>query len=1124
VLKRLGKYELIEEVGRGAMGRVYKAQDPFIGRPAALKTISGALVGKPEFLERFYREARSAGTLQHPNIITIYELGEDGDTPFIAMEFLEGESLEKVIERRSVLTIAQKVGFMVPVCRALDFAHKRGVVHRDIKPANVMITKDGDVKVVDFGIARLMDASHTQTNMIIGTLGYMSPQQIRGERADERSDIWAVGVMFYELLCYQRPFDGANHAALMLNIANDETQPPPLTLKQLSPDCGPALEVLVAKMLHKDIQQRYQTMEEVLFDLEPVWRRLQEAGVADLIANGEELIRAEDYTRARDVLRKALQVDSRNSRAKTLLEEVNAKLRRTQIRSQLVSLLAKTQALLEDRRYPEAEAEAETALRLDPASTVARELLIEAEAGAARARLVEQGLRAAKQRLAEGALEEAAQQAQQVLDREASNTQALALQKQIQDQIARREERNRLADILQNARRCWAEQRLDECITLLTEAQKDFPDDAQIAKLLGTAKQDRAEQQKQQKLTEAKSLLAEQRFDEALAVLESLATQHPSDSAAQKLRELVLQEKDELLRRQKLQKAIVDLQSLVNTEKFSEAVSRGEKLLKEYPAHIELSEIVNFARGEAAQLERKRNIHDALRSAERKIQDRKFKDAVAAAEKALTRFPREPGLEAIRDRAREKQKEQENRELLHQRIAEIRVKINGGQHTAAVNLAQQTLATLGPNEQVTQLLRAAEMESAQKREKQREQDRRMAAAQTLLQKGQFDDATQILRSGLETKLLSKKDPRVTRLFQEIEQLKAAAIPSTLEPVPEADTPPAKGYVFQMRPLLQQAPPAENDATIINVAAGTFSRTVIGRIDAPLDAPADAPLPPSHSDLFLQPQDAESLPPQDTEFPPFARLAEFVRQRPLPAAAGALVLVLFVVAVLYLIPSGATAQEIHLRDQARQLELTKDWPRALADYENLARLRGALANDARSQAARLQKLLDQEDSLVREAQDDADSGNPSAATQLYQQVIALHGDKEQEALGSFEKLSTQMNVNSRLQPTGGDTAAPHTKVAAAPKKSEKKTTTAQTTGNTVTPSRGEKAQTDNCQLIQSDILRYTDMADSNRARGKYVDAEREYNAVLACEPQNENARAGFLRTKQAEAVSDGSPNH
>ncbi len=574
MLKKLGKYELIEEVGRGAMGQVYKAQDPLIGRLAALKTISSGLVGRPDLLERFYQEARSAGTLQHPNIVTIYELGMEGDTPFIAMEFLEGESLEKFIERRSVLTLAQKVGFMVPVCHALDFAHRRGVVHRDIKPANVMITKDGTVKVVDFGIARLVDASHTQTNTIIGTLGYMSPQQIRGERADERSDIWAVGVMFYELLSYQRPFDGANQTALMLNIANDETKPPPL--RQFPPDCGPALEALISRMLHKDIQQRYQTMEEVLLDLEPAWKRLQEASVADLIANGEELIRAEDYTRARGVLRKALQIDSRNSRAKKLLEEVTAITRQTQTRSQLASLLAKTQTLLDDRRYAEAKAEAEASLKLDPASTVARELLVEAEAGAERARLVEQGLRAAKQRLAEGALEEAALQARQVLDRDARNTQALTLQKQIQDQMTRREEQNRLADILQNVRRCWADQRLDECIALLTEAQKNFPDDAQVAKLLERAKQDRAEQQKQLKLAEAKGLLAEQRFDEALAVLESLAKEHPSDRATRKLRELILQEKDELLRRQKLQEAIAELQSLVNAEKLSEAVSRGD--------------------------------------------------------------------------------------------------------------------------------------------------------------------------------------------------------------------------------------------------------------------------------------------------------------------------------------------------------------------------------------------------------------------------------------------------------------------------------------------------------------------------------------------------------------------
>src|SRR5215467_2453720 len=187
MLKKLGKYELVEVVGRGAMGEVSQALDPLIGRPVALKTITRALVGNPELLERFYREARSAGALEHPNIVTIYELGQEGNTPFIAMEYLEGESLEKLIERRPALGVLEKVGFVVPVCRALDYAHKRGVVHRDIKPANVMLTKDGKVKVVDFGISRQMNASMTQTNMFMGTLSYMSPQQIYGDRADERS-------------------------------------------------------------------------------------------------------------------------------------------------------------------------------------------------------------------------------------------------------------------------------------------------------------------------------------------------------------------------------------------------------------------------------------------------------------------------------------------------------------------------------------------------------------------------------------------------------------------------------------------------------------------------------------------------------------------------------------------------------------------------------------------------------------------------------------------------------------------------------------------------------------------------------------------------------------------------
>ncbi|MGH9575610.1 MAG: serine/threonine-protein kinase [Candidatus Acidiferrales bacterium] len=298
-LKKLGKYELIEIVGRGAMGEVYKAQDPLIGRLVALKTITKGLAGHPDLLERFNQEARSAGTLQHPNIVTVYELGQEGETPFIAMEFLEGESLESLIERRPTLSVQEKLNHVIPVCRALNFAHKRGVIHRDIKPANVMLTKEGRIKVVDFGIARQIDSNLTQTDSIIGTLAYMSPQQIRGERADARADVWATGVMLYELLTYQRPFDGPNQAALVLNISKDDVLPP--SIKTYVPDCGPALEALVDKMLAKDIQQRYQNMEQVLNAFEGVMQRLRRsAGTRTVVAvAGEELVRTRMSTTAR---------------------------------------------------------------------------------------------------------------------------------------------------------------------------------------------------------------------------------------------------------------------------------------------------------------------------------------------------------------------------------------------------------------------------------------------------------------------------------------------------------------------------------------------------------------------------------------------------------------------------------------------------------------------------------------------------------------------------------------------------------------------------------------------------------------------------------------------------------
>lgn len=268
-----GKYAIIEELGDGTLGVVYKAHDSLIGRLVALKTISASLVGSEDFLQHFYREAQSAATLTHPNIISVYDIGQENQTPYIAMELLDGESLEQVIYRQDPMSLSQKLDYMVQICRGLDYAHRCGVVHRDIKPANLMVTKDGTLKLVDFGIARVMAAPGEKAGLVLGTVEYMSPEQVRGEPVDARADIWSAGLVFYELLTYRKAFSADNLARVMLNIISLEPRP----IRQFAPDCPPELETLVLKMLRKNVAERFQTMDEVLRELDPLQRRFKSA-------------------------------------------------------------------------------------------------------------------------------------------------------------------------------------------------------------------------------------------------------------------------------------------------------------------------------------------------------------------------------------------------------------------------------------------------------------------------------------------------------------------------------------------------------------------------------------------------------------------------------------------------------------------------------------------------------------------------------------------------------------------------------------------------------------------------------------------------------------------------------
>src|SRR5690348_357489 len=424
-VQQLGKYEIISEIGRGAMGSVYKARDPLIDRLVALKTITGGSSAQSNLLDRFYQEARSAGALQHPNIVTIYELGHEKNTPFIAMEYLEGDSLDRMIEQKQVLPLSVKLGYIVRVCDALAYAHHHNVVHRDVKPANIMVTKEGVVKVVDFGIARLTDMSMTQPNMMIGSRAYMSPQLYKGERADARSDIWAVGVTLYELLASRRPFVGDSEAELMFHIIYEE----PENLQALSPDCTDDLLPIVAKLLAKKSDDRYQSMEDVLHAIEPIWKAAQQTTVSGLLADCKELVAAKDLQRAQALLRKALHIDVSNSQAKSMLEKVTIELRRTEILPRLQEHMSRGDAFLKAGQLREAKSQAQAALGLDSKHESALKLLADVAAAEERAQQLEQRLRLTKQRLAEGALTEAAAALGQAFEIDDANAQALELRK-----------------------------------------------------------------------------------------------------------------------------------------------------------------------------------------------------------------------------------------------------------------------------------------------------------------------------------------------------------------------------------------------------------------------------------------------------------------------------------------------------------------------------------------------------------------------------------------------------------------------------------------------------------------------------------------------------------------------
>jgi hypothetical protein len=389
----IGKYRVLERIGRGGMGTVYKAHDPVLDRVVALKVISGESDVSEELRARFYREAQAGAKLSHPNVVVVHDLGEAEGQLYIVMEFLEGQELKHLIERKS-LTFEEKLAIMVQVCAGLQYAHRNGIVHRDVKPGNIFVLRSGQVKILDFGIARIAtgtDPGLTRTGLIMGTLRYMSPEQARG-KVDHRSDIFAVGTVFYELLSGRPAFDSADPLEILEKIRSEQ----PVPLGELDPAIPPELAGLVERALRKDPAQRFADLGQMQAQIEALCRGLDDeadrlegrvrglierlhatqAELAGLLGQPpeEETIRLADASSGPTELRALTRdLDARIGAVEERLEQATA----------LEPAVLRGQELVRAGDAPGARAEFERVLRAFPGHVRAQEGLRQAQAPAA---------------------------------------------------------------------------------------------------------------------------------------------------------------------------------------------------------------------------------------------------------------------------------------------------------------------------------------------------------------------------------------------------------------------------------------------------------------------------------------------------------------------------------------------------------------------------------------------------------------------------------------------------------------------------------------------------------------------------------------------------------------------
>src|SRR5438067_705720 len=585
VVRKIGRYDVVDVLGRGGVGAVYRATDPVMDRVVAIKEIlAGAETDAMK--KKVADEVRKLAKLNHQNIVTIYDFGEDRGNPYLVMEYIDGHPLDRLMADAARFNIIEKLDIIVQTLTALQFAHKFQIFHRDIKPQNVMIVGDSEAKLIDFGIAREGESSSTQSrSMIMGTPHYMSKEQLSGESVDGRTDIYSCAVLTYQLLTGHLPFaDGQNEPGVIVTKVMMEPTP---SLRKWITDTPPELDPIFDALDHtlgrgmaKEVGDRYQRADEFAFDLRNVQDVLKRSMVTRFVEQARESVAKADLGRARDLLSKVLKFDTQNTTARQMLSHVRKLIDQQERTQRIRQLLAAADQALRGRDFSTARNAVNDALRIDAANADVRAMQTRLDEAERQRAKIDENVRRGLQALNSGDIEAAKRHIETLQTADPNDTQVNVLRSEVQRVLAQQERQKKIKDLLSEARKRSDVGDLSGALALISQAEAvdpAFPDVVAFKDIV----LDRQRQEQRRRDIEDTSQKVQQaisagNLEQASSLVDHLQSRYPEEPAAALLRGTVAKERDAAATKAFVEQQIYRAKQLLDVAK----IEAGKQVLR----------------------------------------------------------------------------------------------------------------------------------------------------------------------------------------------------------------------------------------------------------------------------------------------------------------------------------------------------------------------------------------------------------------------------------------------------------------------------------------------------------------------------------------------------------------